>query len=421
MAGVSSSGDPEKRHDALSEETITKSAQESEWHCRAVLTLIGTTCILFCTVGFVNAFGVFEEFYSKTFFHDKSLSEISWFGSFNVFCMFSGALVTGILSDLYGPTWLLRGGTVMALLGIFMTSLCREYYQFFLAQGLLFGLGVAGLFLPSYATTSLYFVKHRALALGITVGGSSIGGVVWPIALRRLLVEVGFPWTMRIAGFIMMPLLVIGCLTVRLPQKKREKKPKPNIKAMKTLAFGLLAAALFFASMGLFVPFYFITSYSIHLGKDPETSFYLISVTNATSLFGRLLPGFWADRYGKFNTLILATLFSGIICCCITAATSLGGLMVIAAAYGFASGAIISIQGACATQLVDPATYGAAMGAVLGVCSIASLIGSPIAGELATRHGFLSATEYGGASLLAGSACLVASRALQSTQLFKAV
>ncbi|KAK2865169.1 hypothetical protein FQN49_003842 [Arthroderma sp. PD_2] len=426
MPEISSSSDLEKRQDldtpdASSEENVSSLPQESEWNRRAVLTLIGTTCILFCTVGFVNAFGVFQEFYSKTYFRDKSLSAISWFGSFNVFCMFAGALVTGVLSDLYGPTWLLRGGTVLALLGIFITSLCREYYQFFLAQGLLFGLGVAGLFLPSYATTSLYFIKHRALALGITVGGSSIGGVIWPIALRRLLVKVGFPWTMRIAGFIMMPLLVLGCLTVRLPNRKRADKPKPNIKAMKTPAFGLLAGALLLSSMGLFVPFYFITSYAISLGKDQEISFYLISIINATSLFGRLVPGFLADKYGKFNVLILSMLFSGIICCCMTTAMSLGGLIVLSVAYGFSSGAIISLQGACATQLVDPATYGAAMGSILGVCSIAGLIGSPIAGELATRYGYLAASEFGGAAMLSGTACLVVSRALQSTQLFKVV
>ncbi|KAF3482539.1 uncharacterized protein GIQ15_05298 [Arthroderma uncinatum] len=422
MSEIPSSSDLEKHQDdASSEERVSGPPHESEWNRRAVLTLIGTTCILFCTVGFVNAFGVFQEFYTKTFFRDKSLSAVSWFGSFNVFCMFAGAVVTGILTDLCGPKWLLRGGTVLALLGIFMTSLCREYYQFFLAQGLLFGLGVAGLFLPSYIATSLYFVKHRALALGITVGGSSIGGVIWSIALRRLLVDFGFPWTMRIAGFIMMPLLVLGCLTVRLPKRKKADKPKPNVAAMKTPAFGMLAAAFFLCSLGLFVPFYFITSYSISVGKDAEISFYLISIINATSLFGRLLPGFWADRYGKFNVMIVAALFSGIICCCMTVATSLGGLIAISIAYGFASGAIISLQGACATQLVDPATYGAAVGSIMGICSIASLIGAPIAGELASKYGYLSASEFGGASLLAGTACLVISRALQSTHLFKVV
>jgi hypothetical protein len=65
--------------------------------------VFGASCILFSTVGFVNAFGVFEQYYAETFLRDKSLSAISWLGSFNVFCMFGGALVSGNLNDIYGP------------------------------------------------------------------------------------------------------------------------------------------------------------------------------------------------------------------------------------------------------------------------------------------------------------------------------
>jgi MFS family permease len=257
-----------------------------------------------------------------------------------------------------------------------MTSLCTQYYQFFLAQAMLFGFGVAGLFLPSFATMALYFKKHRGLALGITIGGSSIGGVVWPIALRRLLIDIGFPWTMRVAGFIMMPLFILGILTVRPPiaAKSDAPKPKPNVEQMKTVEFGLLAAFQFFAAMGMFIPFFYITSYSISIGQDPDMSFYLVAILNGVSLVGRVLPGFIADRYGTFNMITVVTFFSGIICCCMTSATSMGGLIAIAAAYGLSSGAILSLQGACSTKLVGPESYGAAMGAMMGVCSIAYVV-----------------------------------------------
>lgn len=330
----------------------------------------------------------------------------------------------------------------MALLGLFMTSLCTQYYQFFLAQGMLFGFGVASLFLPGFATIPLYFTKHRGLALGMTIGGSSLGGVIWPIALRRLLVDVGFPWTMRAAAFIMMPLLIIGCLTVRLPvnTKPGAPKPKPDIASMKTAPFGLLAIFMFLASMGLFIPFFYITSYSISLGNDPDMSFYLISILNGISLLGRLLPGILADRYGAFNLTFIATFFSGIVCCCMTSAKSIGGLAAIAATYGFASGAILSLQGACATKLVGPESYGAAMGSMMAVCSIAyvislpvyklelladfvfsGLIGTPIAGELATKYGYIALAEYGGASLLVGSFFVLASKLKQNKNPFAAI
>jgi MFS family permease len=44
--------------------------------------------------------------------------------------------------DAYGPRPLLIAGTVILNLSVFMTSLCKEYWQFILAQGILQGVGI---------------------------------------------------------------------------------------------------------------------------------------------------------------------------------------------------------------------------------------------------------------------------------------
>jgi MFS family permease len=61
-----------------------------------------------------------------------------------------------------------------------MTSLCKEFWQIFLAQGVAGGLGLGLLFLPAISTIPQWFKRRRALATGIVVSGSSIGGVVFP-------------------------------------------------------------------------------------------------------------------------------------------------------------------------------------------------------------------------------------------------
>jgi hypothetical protein len=68
------------------------------------LTLIGSFAIFFVSIGYINAFGVFQEYYSENILSNKSASDIAWLGSFNVFCLFGGSLGTGILNDMYGPT-----------------------------------------------------------------------------------------------------------------------------------------------------------------------------------------------------------------------------------------------------------------------------------------------------------------------------
>ena len=57
-----------------------------------------------------------------------------------------------------------------------MISLCTEFWQTFLAQGVALGIGIGIIFLPGLSVLSQYFFKRRALAIGIAVTGSSTGG-----------------------------------------------------------------------------------------------------------------------------------------------------------------------------------------------------------------------------------------------------
>jgi hypothetical protein len=85
-----------KKTDSSTQRLITNSL-------RACLTLMGAFAIMFCSVGFINAFGVFQEYYAETLLSNKSASTISWLGSFNIFVMFGGTFFVGYLSDKYGP------------------------------------------------------------------------------------------------------------------------------------------------------------------------------------------------------------------------------------------------------------------------------------------------------------------------------
>ncbi len=66
-------------------------------------------------------------------------------------------------------------GTFLTILGMMMTSLCRSYWQVFIAQGLLVGAGDGLLFLPSIVIVSQYFSTKKSFATGIASMGSSIG------------------------------------------------------------------------------------------------------------------------------------------------------------------------------------------------------------------------------------------------------
>jgi MFS family permease len=233
----------------------------------------------------------------------------------------------------------------MTVFALFMTSLCKEFYQLFLAQGLLLGLGICLVLMPAFVTVTYYFRASRGLAMGIVVAGSSLGGVIWPIALHRLFDEIGFGWSVRIAAFMMIPLLGLAIISVRRPADfVLPPRGKPDLSFLKNPVIIFLAIGMAFVYLGLFSPFFYVTSWTISLGLDANLAFYMISVLNAASLFGRIIPGMVADRVGPFNVMIAIVLASGIIATCWTKATTIPGIVVFSLAYGFTSGVSSSLN-----------------------------------------------------------------------------
>lgn len=244
-----------------------------------------------------------------------------------------------------------------------MTSLCTQYYQFFLAQAILLGISTSFVTWPAAAVVSRTLPTHRGLALGLVIGGSSIGGIVWPIVLEQLLnkTNLGFGWTMRIAGFIMVPFMALACVAVvEAPQltrvaqpasvetvgsdqeaqnsEKPQQREKTDFTILKNKVFLLLCLGLAIGYLGLFVPLIYIPSYATDMGISASMSFYLISVVNGASFFGRVIPGMMADKYGHYNFMVVALGASALVGFCMTTATGLAGLIVWGMAYGFTSG-----------------------------------------------------------------------------------
>ncbi|KAK0702329.1 putative MFS monocarboxylate transporter [Lasiosphaeris hirsuta] len=413
----------------------------------AGLAVLGGSLALFCSVGFMNAFGVFQQYYKENILQDMSESQISWIGSVSIFLVYAVAPITGILVDRIGPTALLIIGALGTLLAVFMTSLCTEYYQFFLAQAMLLGPSMALLTWPPIAVVSRLLPNNRGLALGVVVGGSSVGGVVWPVMLERLLngSNLGFGWVMRIIGFTMLPLLAILCVTVvERPQPSEslatstsesseesasplsapledEKSRRVDISILKNKIFLLLALGFGFGYLGLFLPIFFISSYATARGVSTDMSFYLVSIVNAASLLGRVLPGYLADRYGHFNLCLLALVASAVTGFCWTSTTSLAGLIWWSLAYGFSSGAIIALQAACVGKIATYQTQGTAMGLFMGLVAVTTLVGAPIGGALLGKYGYTALAMFTGATLLTGAALVTMSRLLLNNRVLAVV
>lgn len=125
--------------------------------------------------GLVNTFGVFQEYYATSGVFTASQSAIAWLGSIQGFLMLTIGVLCGRAVDAGYLRINLIAGIATTVFGMMMVSICREYWQFVLAQGVVAGLGSGAAFIPSVTVVGTYFSTRRSLAIGIATTGSSIG------------------------------------------------------------------------------------------------------------------------------------------------------------------------------------------------------------------------------------------------------
>jgi hypothetical protein len=89
--------------------------------------------------------------------------------------------------------------------------------------------------------------------------------------------------------------------------------------------------------------------------------FIQVTILNAGSVIGRLLPNFFADRFGVYNMLLPCLYISSALVFAILAVTNLVGVVVFGLLYGFWSGSceflVIFLRPACSwppRRVFDP-------------------------------------------------------------------
>ncbi|EGC42799.1 monocarboxylate permease-like protein [Histoplasma capsulatum var. duboisii H88] len=387
---------------------------------RAWLVVAGAFFILCSTLGYANSFGVFQEYYLAHQLHDRPPDDIAWIGSLATFLQLSAGAISGPLFDRYG-SWILRPAAILYIFSVMMVSICREYWHFMLTQGVVIGMLMALFLVPAIAAVSQYFDKRRATALGITVSGSSVGGVIFPIALSKMLNDssLGFGWSIRIMGFAVLPGLVFSCITVRtrLPPRTTGFFVKA---AFKDVKYVLLIIGASFVFIGFSTPIWFLPTYAVSRGMDTTLASYMLAIINGASALGRIIPGVLADKFGRINILGIGSIVTGVIVSCMNETESTAALVVFSVAFGFSSGTIMSgIAAAFSVCAKDHRDIGTYLGMGMAISSVAILIGPPVNGALVAKyHGFFEACIFSGIMCLVGGFIVFGSKMTTSQGIF---
>ncbi|KAJ0268267.1 hypothetical protein COL940_013547 [Colletotrichum noveboracense] len=357
--------------------------------------------------GLINSAAVFESYFSEHQLADHSPSEIGWIFSLYLFIVFFVGIQVGPLFDAYGPRGLVVAGGLCISASLLLLSLCKgsygqpkkalmgwltdlgalEYYQILLAYSILGGLGGALLNSPSYGAIAHFFDDRRGFATGVAATAGSIGGIVYPILLQNLFPTLGFAPTARILGFILLGLTIPATLFIRsrLPKKDGPTSIWPDFSVFRNVKFTLSAVGIFFMEWGgLFVPITYIISYAASTQKSTVHSYTILSILNAGSAVGRFLPGLVADKYGRFNVILItiAMCFITVFGLWLPSKGSQPMLLAFVALFGFASGSNLGLVPVCLGQLCDARDYGRYLSTAMMMASFGTLSSLPIGGAI---------------------------------------
>ncbi|KAJ7452197.1 major facilitator superfamily domain-containing protein [Mycena galericulata] len=363
--------DPEKVPSLSVPEFILPEGGREAW-----LTMAGAWMVQFCTFGYINAFGVYQDYYTREFLVNKTAADIR----FTILLLhYAMGVVVGRAVDAGYFHHMMAVGSTLYVLCIFLLSLAHagQFYQIFLAQAVGMGIFPALIFLPSFTIVSHHFKRRRALAMGIVTSGAACGGVVFPILLNQLNRHTNFTTAIRASGGVIGALLLFANLTMRTRLLSKIQAVESTVEQQQVeqpldwkgmfTDIGYISALVgaFFTSLGLFFPFFYLQLYAVTKGVDKQLAFYLLTLLNGGSI---IVSSLYACAILIFVMLKINTF---------------AGLAVFAVLYGFTSGAYASLM---PTNFVGfsnhPGEFGVRLGIAFTAVAPAMLVGNPISGAL---------------------------------------
>ncbi|KAF9068727.1 major facilitator superfamily domain-containing protein [Rhodocollybia butyracea] len=264
-----------------------------------------------------------------------------------------------------------------------------------LSQGLGMGIGIGLCYVPALSTAAHHLPNRQAIAMGIIASSGSFGGGIFSILLNHLIPQHGFPLAVRSTAFLALGLLIIGNALITVPapssipnsnadsdQPTRSKEPTNLL----YIPYLLTLLSGFLGQLGALFPVFYIQLFADSHNMPKGFVFYSITAMNFSIAVGRLLPGYFADRYGAVGSFIVLGSVNAGCAFIMFGANHVGGLIAFCILYGLSFGSASTLFAPVVTAIMpSEADRGKLIGIALGPIAICSLVGTPLGGAIIGR------------------------------------
>jgi len=207
-------------------------------------------------------------------------------------------------------------GVLAQSLGFIFASFAgHRIWILYLTQGVLVGVGLGFLFIPSVAVLPQWFWRRRTLAQGISSAGSGIGGIIFSLGTDAMIRNISLAWALRITGVVTFVANAVATLLLR----DRNEAVRPSQIGFATYLFKRVEVLLFlsYAFVNLFgymTVLYSLSNYATSIGLSQQQASAITAILNLGTFVGRPAIGFASDRLGRLPVAAFAALISGLSC-----------------------------------------------------------------------------------------------------------
>ena len=252
----------------------------------------------------------------------------------------------GFLLDRYKPRRIVLPciavfSAAYASLALLTPHLLHFYLTFFLIG--LVGNGTA--YIGYSRAISTWFNRRRGLALSIMLAGSALGAMLLPVLAQAVITRQGWRAAYLIlgllafaVGFPLTAAFVRERPRARLHQNVSTEQGASVVRALATPAFWIIAATVCLYAISVNGAIAHLSALLTDRGVSTSGAALSVSIIGATSLVGRLLTGFFLDRFfgpRVSQSMMLMNVFGIVL---LTLANSLTTRLIAAGFIGFSGG-----------------------------------------------------------------------------------